>query len=292
MLEAIRKATVLIEALGWIQRFRSKYVVVKLGGSTLDQPEAVDSLLTDVVFMASVGMRPVIVHGGGKAISAAMKVAGIVPRFVEGRRFTDSDTLKIASDVLVQNISASIVDSLRAKGDTATALHFQSENALIAEKLELKDAAGEPIDLGYVGNVIKVDRDLLIRICSTGTIPVIPCIALDCNGHRFNVNADTAAAAVARELNVEKLIFLSDIPGILTDVNDPNSRLSHVNAEQVRELIRNGTIAGGMVPKVEAALDALDAGVRKVHIVDAAMPHSVLLEIYSNTGVGTEIVGS
>ncbi len=292
MLEAIRKATVLIEALGWIQRFRSKYVVVKLGGSTLDQPEAVDSLLTDVVFMASVGMRPVIVHGGGKAISAAMKVAGIVPRFVEGRRFTDSDTLKIASDVLVQNISASIVDSLRAKGATATALHFQSENALIAEKLELKDAAGEPIDLGYVGNVIKVDRDLLIRICSTGTIPVIPCIALDCNGHRFNVNADTAAAAVARELNVEKLIFLSDIPGILTDVNDPNSRLSHVNAEQVRELIRNGTIAGGMVPKVEAALDALDAGVRKVHIVDAAMPHSVLLEIYSNTGVGTEIVGS
>jgi len=292
MLEAIRKATVLIEALGWIQRFRSKYVVVKLGGSTLDQPEAVDSLLTDVVFMASVGMRPVIVHGGGKAISAAMKVAGIVPRFVEGRRFTDSDTLKIASDVLVQNISASIVDSLRAKGATATALHFQSENALIAEKLELKDAAGEPIDLGYVGNVIKVDRDLLIRICSTGTIPVIPCIALDCNGHRFNVNADTAAAAVARELNVEKLIFLSDIPGILTDVNDPNSRLSHVNAEQVRELIRNGTIAGGMVPKVEAALDALDAGVRKVHIVDAAMPHSVLLEIYSKTGVGTEIVGS
>jgi len=292
MLEAIRKATVLIEALGWIQRFRSKYVVVKLGGSTLDQPDAVDSLLTDVVFMASVGMRPVIVHGGGKAISAAMKVAGIVPRFVEGRRFTDSDTLKIASDVLVQNISASIVDSLRAKGATATALHFQSENALIAEKLELKDAAGEPIDLGYVGNVIKVDRDLLIRICSTGTIPVIPCIALDCNGHRFNVNADTAAAAVARELNVEKLIFLSDIPGILTDVNDPNSRLSHVNAEQVRELIRNGTIAGGMVPKVEAALDALDAGVRKVHIVDAAMPHSVLLEIYSNTGVGTEIVGS
>ena len=125
----------------------------------------------------------------------------------------------------------------------------------------------------------------------TGTIPVIPCIALDENGHRLNVNADTAAAAVARELNVEKLIFLSDIPGILTDVEDPASRLSHVDAVKVRELIRCGTIAGGMVPKVEAALDALDAGVRKVHIVDAAMPHSVLLEIYSDTGVGTEIVG-
>lgn len=292
MQEAIRKATVLIEALGWIQRFRNRYVVVKLGGSTLDQPEAVDSLLTDVVFMASVGMRPVIVHGGGKSISAAMTAAGIVPRFVEGRRYTDSETLKIAANVLVRSISASIVDSLRAKGATATALHFQSENALTAEKLELKDAAGQAIDLGHVGRVTTVDRDLLVRICSTGTIPVIPCIALDCNGHRFNVNADTAAAAVARELNVEKLIFLSDIPGILTDVNNPDSRLSHVNARQVRDLIQNGTIAGGMVPKVEAALDALDAGVRKVHIVDAAMPHSVLLEIYSNTGVGTEIVSS
>ncbi len=290
MQEAIRKATVLIEALGWIQRFRNKYVVVKLGGSTLDQAEAVESLLTDVVFMASVGMRPVIVHGGGKAISSAMTAAGIVPRFVEGRRFTDADTLNIASEVLVHNISAGIVDALRTKGATATALHFQSENVLVAEKLELRDAAGLAIDLGHVGHVTRIDRDLLVRICSTGTIPVIPCIALDRNGHRFNVNADTAAAAVARDLNVEKLVFLSDIPGILTDVNDPNSRLSHVNSAQVRELIKDGTIAGGMVPKVEAALDALDAGVRKVHIVDAAMPHSVLLEIYSNTGVGTEIV--
>ena len=290
MQEAIRKATVLIEALGWIQRFRNKYVVVKIGGSTLDQPEAVDSLLTDVVFMASVGMRPVIVHGGGKAISAAMAGAGIVPRFVEGRRYTDAPTLKIASEVLVQTISAGIVDALRAKGATATGLHFLSENALVAEKLELKDAAGAAVDLGHVGHVTKVDRELISRICSTGTIPVIPCIALDCNGHRFNVNADTAAAAVARDLNVEKLVFLSDIPGILTDVGDPGSRLSHVTAARVRELIKDGIIAGGMVPKVEAALDALDAGVRKVHIVDAAMPHSVLLEIYSDTGVGTEIV--
>ena len=260
------------------------------GASTLDQAEAVESLLTDVVFMASVGMRPVIVHGGGKAISSAMTAAGIVPRFVEGRRFTDADTLNIASEVLVNNISAGIVDALRTKGATATALHFQSENVLIAEKLELKDAAGSAIDLGHVGHVTEIDRDLLVRICSTGTIPVIPCIALNRNGHRFNVNADTAAAAVARDLNVEKLVFLSDIPGILTNINDPNSRLSHVNSAQVRELIKDGTIAGGMVPKVEAALDALDAGVRKVHIVDAAMPHSVLLEIYSNTGVGTEIV--
>ena len=291
MQEAIRKAKVLIEALGWIQRFKGRYVVIKLGGSTLDQPDAVDSLLTDVVFMSAVGMRPVIVHGGGKAISAAMTAAGIEPRFVEGRRYTDSATLRIASQVLVTQISPGIVESLQRHGATATALHFQTENVLMAEKLKLTDTDGADIDLGHVGHVTQIDRELLARVCSTGTIPVIPCIALDENGYRLNVNADTAAAAVARELNVEKLIFLSDIPGILTDVGDPESRLSHVDAVTVRDLIENGTISGGMVPKVEAALDALDAGVRKVHIVDAAMPHSVLLEIYSDTGVGTEIVG-
>lgn len=290
MQEAIRKARVLIEALGWIQKFKGRYVVVKLGGSTLDQPDAVQSLLTDIVFMATVGMRPVLVHGGGKAISAAMAEAGIEPRFVEGRRFTDSETLRIASRVLVENISSGLVDSLRQNGATATGLHFQTENCLVAEKLELKSADGSPIDLGHVGHVTSVDTELLIRICSTGTIPVIPCIALDTAGHRLNVNADTAAAAIARELNVEKLVFLSDIPGILTDVADPETRLSHVAAGEVRQMINKGIIAGGMVPKVEAALDALDAGVRKVHIVDAAMPHSVLLEIYSDIGVGTEIV--
>lgn len=290
MQEAIKKASVLIEALGWIQRFRNRYVVVKLGGSTLDQPEAVQSLLTDVVFMSAVGMRPVIVHGGGKAISSAMAQAGIKPRFVEGRRFTDSETLNIAADVLVNTISPRIVESLQAQGGKATALHFESENVLVAKPLRLNDRDGNQIDLGHVGQVCEIEKDVLVRITSSGTIPVIPCIGLDRNGHRFNVNADTAAAAVARELNVEKLIFLSDIPGILTDVADPESRLSHVDARQVRQLISDGIIAGGMVPKVEAALDALDAGVRKVHIVDASMPHSVLLEIYSDTGVGTEIV--
>lgn len=291
MQEAIRKAKVLIEALEWIKRFRNRYVVVKLGGSTLDQPEAVESLLIDVVFMEAVGMRPVIVHGGGKAISAAMAEEGIEARFVEGRRYTDKDTLRIASKVLVETISARIVQSLQNNGAQAVSLNFQSDNVLIAEPLELTGADGEPVDLGHVGHVTAVNKDALDQTFASGAIPVIPCIGMDEQGNRFNVNADTAAAAVARELNVEKLVFLSDIPGILTDVNDPDSRLSHVDARQVRDLISNGTIAGGMVPKVEAALDALDAGVRKVHIVDAAMPHSVLLEIYSDTGVGTEIVG-
>ena len=290
MEEAIRKATVLIEALSWIQRFRGRYVVVKLGGSTLDDVTAVNSLLTDVVFMATVGMKPVIVHGGGKAISAAMTAAGIEAKFVAGRRFTDRPTLQIASRVLVEEISQSIVDRINRNGARSTGLHYGTENVLTAEKLTLKDDQGNPVDLGHVGHVTEVDVDTLVRVCSTGTIPVIPSIALSEVGHRLNVNADTAAAAVAKALSAEKLIFLSDIPGILTDIKDPKSRLSHVNAAQVRSLIADGTIAGGMVPKVEAALESLDAGVRKVHIVDASMAHSVLLEIYSDTGVGTEIV--
>ena len=290
MQEAIRKAKTLIEALGWIQQFRGKYVVIKLGGSTLDQKEAVESLLTDVVFMSTVGMRPIIVHGGGKAISGAMAEAGIEPRFVQGRRYTDQETLKIASKVLVESICDGIVTSLKEKGASSVGLNFQSENVLIGEKLTLVSDDGEPVDLGHVGQVTSVNTDALIRVCSTQTIPVIPSIALDSNGFRLNVNADTAAAAVARAISAEKLVFLSDIPGILTNVQDSESRLSHVECSQVRSLIQDGIIAGGMVPKVEAALDALDAGVRKVHIVDATMPHSVLLEIYSDTGVGTEIV--
>jgi acetylglutamate kinase len=290
MEEAIRKAHVLVEALSWIQRFKGRYVVVKLGGSTLDDVSAVSSLLTDVVFMAAVGMKPVVVHGGGKAISSAMAAAGIEPKFVAGRRYTDRQTLQIASHVLIDDICQSIVDRINRNGARATGLHCGTENVLTAEKLTLKDDAGQVLDLGHVGHVTGVDVETIFRVCSTGTIPVIPSIALSAVGHRLNVNADTAAAAVARALSAEKLMFLSDIPGILTNIKDPTSRLSHVTAGQVRELISNGTIAGGMVPKVEAALDALAAGVHKVHIVDAAMPHSVLLEIYSDTGVGTEIV--
>ena len=263
---------------------------MKIGGSTLDDVAAVDRLLTDVVFMATVGMKPVIVHGGGKAISAAMITDGIEAKFVAGRRFTDQQTLQIVSRVLVEDICQSIVDRINRNGGRSTGLHFGTENVLTAEKLTLKGEQGNAVDLGHVGHVTEVDIDTLIRICSIGAIPVIPSIALSRVGHRLNVNADTAAAAVARALSAEKLIFLSDIPGILTDITDPSSRLSHVTAAQVRALIADGTIAGGMVPKVEAALESLDAGVRKVHIVDASMPHSVLLEIYSDTGVGTEIV--
>lgn len=293
--EAIRKAAVLIEALGWIRRFRGKYVVIKLGGSTLEEQDSVRKLLTDLIFLETVGARPILVHGGGKSINQAMAKAGIEPRFVKGRRYTDEATLDIAAQVLAGEICASLVDEINRQGGQARGLSYLDQtNCLVGEKLELyqQSAAGEveAIDLGRVGQVVNLNRAILEETCNAGQIPVIPCVALDHRGQKLNVNADTAAAAVARLLQAEKLVFLSDVPGIYLDRREPSSLIPHLDSHRCRELIAQGIIDAGMVPKVEAALDALAAGVRKVHIVDAAMPHSVLLEIYSDQGVGTEIV--
>ena len=288
--EAIRKADVLIEALGWIRQFRGRYVVIKLGGSALEERDAVRSFLTDVLFMETVGMKPILVHGGGKAISQAMSSAGLEPRFVHGRRYTDERTLEIVARVLAEEISRSLVAEIERQGGRAAALHYGTRNALIGERLTLRGDDGEPIDLGAVGSVVDLDHVLIEETCRSGAIPVLPSVALDRGGRKLNVNADTAAAAVARLLRAEKLVFLSDVPGILLDREDPASLAAHLDSGRCRELIANGTIDKGMVPKVDAALEALEAGVRKVHIVDAGMPHSVLLEIYSNTGVGTEMV--
>lgn len=288
--EAIRKARVLIEALAWIRQFRGRYVVIKFGGSALEETEAVKSFLTDVVFMETVGMKPILVHGGGKAISQAMAEAGIEPHFVQGRRYTDEKTLEIAARVLAEDICRSLVGQIRQQGGHAVELSYATQNCLIGEKLTLPDEDGNPIDLGSVGHVVDFDRHLLEDTCHAGCIPVIPSVVLDRNGNKLNVNADTAAAAIARMLRAEKLVFLSDVPGIYQDRNNPETLISHLNDNRCRELIQEGTIDSGMVPKVEAALEALKGGVHKVHIVDGRMPHSVLLEIYSNKGVGTEIV--
>lgn len=288
--EAIRKAKVLIEALGWIRRFRGRYVVIKLGGSALEEIEAVRSVLTDVVFMETVGMRPILVHGGGKSINQAMNAAGIEPRFVNGRRYTDEATLEIVSRVLAEEICGSLVEEIGRQGGQAVGLSYATRNCLIGEKLTLAGKEGESIDLGRVGQVVELNRPLIEEVCRAEQIPVIPSIALDANGKKLNVNADTAAAAIARLMGAVKLVFLSDVPGIFLDRNDPGSMVSHLQAYSCRELIQSGVIETGMVPKVEAALEALEAGVGKVHMVDARMPHSVLLEVYSNKGVGTEIV--
>ncbi|HLQ45488.1 MAG TPA: acetylglutamate kinase [Planctomycetaceae bacterium] len=288
--EAIRKAEVLIEALAWIRRFRGRHVVIKLGGSALEERDAVGSFLTDVIFLQSVGLRPILVHGGGKDIDKAMALAGITPRKVQGRRYTDAATLEIVAKVLAGDICGGLVAEIRRQGGNAIGLSFRSQNCLIGKKLALPGTDGPPIDLGFVGDVIDIDRGLLEDVCAAGIIPVVPSVALDSTGQMLNVNADTAAAAIARLLKAEKLVFVSDVPGIFSDRHNPATLQSHLTAARCREQIRDGIIDAGMVPKVEAALEALQAGVGKVHIVDGRMPHSVLSEIYSDTGVGTEIV--
>lgn len=288
--EAIRKAAVLVEALEWIRQFRGRYVVIKLGGSTLDDRESVSSLLTDVIFMETVGMRPVIVHGGGKSISRAMAEAGIEPRFVHGRRYTDEATIEIVSNTLAGQLAEELVEMIRGQGAKSESISFLSTNCLMGERLQLIDDDGQPIDLGQVGQITDVDCEVIHEVHDRGVIPVIPSVALASDGSRLNVNADTAAAAVARHLKAEKLVFLSDVPGICTDKTDRDSLISHLSARRCRDLIADGTIESGMVPKVDAALEALEAGVGKIHIVDAGMQHSLLLEIYSDHGVGTEIV--
>jgi len=290
MNDAIRKAEVLIEALSYIRTFREKLTVIKLGGSAMEDPDALKATLQDVAFMATVGMRPILVHGGGKPIDRAMALAGLTPRKVQGRRYTDEATLDIVVRVLREEINADIVRQIRSFGGRAVGLHTGPLQALFGEQLRLPGDDGTPIDLGRVGQVMRVDGDLLTDFCAGGVVPVIPSLALDADGRWLNVNADTAAAAVAASVKAEKLVFLSDIPGILMDRRDEATLVRHLDAPGVNDLITRGVIDSGMIPKVEACLESLRAGVGKTHMIDGRLRHSLLLEIYTDRGVGTEIV--
>jgi acetylglutamate kinase len=288
--DAIRKAEALIEALNYIRTFRDRLTVIKLGGSAMEDPAALAATLQDVVFMETVGMRPVLVHGGGKPIDRAMAAAGLQPRKVQGRRYTDPATLDIVARVLLHEINADLVRRIRQLGGRAVALHSGSTQALFGEKLLLPGAEGKPIDLGLVGRVTLVDARLIEDFCAGGVVPVIPSLALDEGGGWLNVNADTAAAAVAAHLTAAKLVFLSDTPGVLRDRRDPDTLIRTLDATGCRDLIRSGVIDEGMIPKVEACLESLRAGVRQTHMIDGRLRHSLLLEIYTDRGVGTEIV--
>jgi acetylglutamate kinase len=287
--DAIRKAEALIEASGYIRTFRDRLTVIKLGGSAMEHPAALTATLEDVVFMETAGMRPLLVHGGGKAIDRAMAEAGVRPTKVQGRRVTDRATLDIVGRVLRDEINADLVTRIRALGGRAIGMHSGSLQCLFGEKLLLPGDDGKPIDLGLVGSVTRVDCSLLEALCAGGVVPVIPSLALDAAGGWLNVNADTAASAVAANLKAEKLVFLSDTPGILRDRDDPESLLTTLDAASCAALIGEGVIDGGMIPKVEACLESLRAGVRKTHMIDGRLRHSLLLEIYTHRGVGTEI---
>jgi len=282
--KAIEKADTLIEAMGWIRRFRGKTTVIKLGGSLLECEDARRHILLDVIFMESVGMRPVIVHGGGKAINDAVREAGIEPQFVRGRRVTDAQTLEIVRKVLAGDLNRTLTEEIEYLGGRAINLSPDTTNVLFGEKW-----TEEGTDLGFVGHVTRVDRDVIEGLSYTDQVPVIPSMCFGEDGQLYNVNADTAAMAVAQALGAEKLVFLSDVNGVRMDKTDPDSIIHSLSAEQARKLIDQGVIDSGMIPKVEACLQTLDRGVGKVHIIDGRIRHSLLLEIYTTSGVGTEI---
>ena len=289
MQKVIEKADVLIEALPYIQKFRGETVVVKFGGSAMEDKTCIETVLKDIAFMECVGLRPVLVHGGGKAISQRMKEAGLRPVFVKGLRVTDEDSIRIVEQVLNDEVNPEIVKTLRAFGCKARGIH--GEHILTAKKHIATDPeTHEALDWGYVGEVTSVDVEPVKAYLAAEITPVITPLGLGADRKLYNINADEAAAAIAERLEARKLVFLSDVPGLLENREDPNSILSTLKLSEVEDLIERGVIDGGMLPKVGGALKALRAGVKKTHIIDASHPHSLLLELFTDKGVGTEIV--
>ena len=292
MNNAIQKADVLIEAMKWIREHRGKITVIKMGGSLMEDEVAMTHLLLDAVFMETVGMKPVIVHGGGSAISQAMAEAGLEPMFVQGRRYTDQASLEIVKRVLAEEINGRLVRQIRDLGGLAESLSVCfGSNVLYGEKLLLEDEKKMRIDMGFVGTITRVDTEPVRELCDRWIIPVIPSVALmdDGSDQGLNVNADTAATAVARELQAAKLVYVSEVNGLRTDPNDPNSMVDSLTAEKAREMLASGCIVGGMIPKIQACLETLERGVNKIHIINGRLRHALLLEIFTSMGVGTEI---
>jgi acetylglutamate kinase len=268
-----------------VARFRKQTVVVKLGGSAMEDPATTDACLRSVVVLQSLGLRIVLVHGGGKPIDRAMAEAGLVPRKVAGRRYTDDATLAIVVRILKDEINLGIVRQIRELGGYCKSLHsiFQGE------RLTLPGPDGRPIDLGRVGTITRVDWDAIGSVVDARMIPVIPCLALDATGNWLNINADTAASAVAGALKADRAIFLTDTPGVLRDRSDPQSLLPSLSQQECRALIASGVIEGGMVPKVEACFEALEAGARSALILDGRVPYSLLDFFLHDSFTGTEI---
>lgn len=289
MQKIIQKARVLIEALPYIQQFRDAVVVVKFGGSTMEEKGQSSSILTDVAFMECVGMRPVIVHGGGKAISKRMKEQGLQARFVRGLRVTDQATIDIVRDVIGHEVNPEIVAALRQHGARAVGIPGETVFS-VAKRTETDPKTGETLDWGFVGDVREVATAPLLECIRRETIPVVTPLGRGPDGLLYNLNADDAAAAVAKALKARKLAYVSDVPGLLRNPADESSIISTLRVREVEGLIRGGVIDGGMLPKIRSGVEALQEGVRKVHLVDGRLPHSLLLEIFTDEGVGTEII--
>ena len=280
--ELIAKAEVLLEALPYIRRFAGRTVVIKYGGNAMIDDELKLSFAHDIVLLNSLGLHPVIVHGGGPQIGQMLRRLGIETRFIDGQRVTDDATMEVVEMVLGGPVNKEIVTNIEQHGGTAVGISGKDGNLLLAGKLEIAEG-----DLGRVGKVEKVNPQVIERLRESGFIPVIAPVGVDAKGNGFNINADLAASKIAQALKADKLMLLTDVEGIL----DPDGNLrSVITARQARSEIRKGVIKGGMVPKVECAIDALAGGVGQVHIVDGRVSHAVLLEIFTRTGIGTEVV--
>lgn len=281
----IKKAGILIEALPYIQRLAGKTVVIKYGGNAMVNEELKSSVMEDITLLKFIGLNPVIVHGGGPDISAALKTYGVESRFINGLRVTDKQTMEVAQMVLVGKTNKQIVSGINRKGGKAVGLSGIDGALLECEKL-YTEVEGEKADIGYVGDIVQVNKKMIDTLTSDEYIPVIAPIGTDSEGNSYNINADTVASAVACALKAEKLILLTDIDG----VHDKDDKIIYeVNAEQTRKLINEGVINGGMIPKVLGCVKAIHAGVNRVHIIDGRIPHCILLEIFTDTGIGTMI---
>ena len=277
--DAATRAAVLVEALPYIQAFAGRTVVIKFGGNAMVDPTLARSFAADVVLLRAIGLKPVVVHGGGPQIGALLTQLGIETEFKDGLRVTDADTLDIARMVLAGRVGRDIVGAINRHDLVAVGLSGEDAGLIIAAQ---RDPA-----LGYVGDVVDVNRKILDTLIGNDFIPVISTIGADAEGQAYNINADTAAIAIAKKLGAEKLIFLTDVAGVLTDVADPASLVSRLSATKAQLLIADGVISGGMIPKVEACLDALSSDVKSAHILDGRIAHVVLLELLTDSGVGT-----
>ncbi len=275
------KADVLVEALPYIQRFRARVVVVKYGGAAMTDPQLAGLFAQDVVLMRSVGMRPVVVHGGGPQIGQLMTRLGKQPEFRDGLRVTDAETLDIARMVLVGKVNRDIVSSINVHEPLAVGLSGEDAGLITA-------SARHP-DLGYVGDVDTVNPGIIERLLAEHLIPVVATIGSDLEGQAYNINADTAAGAVAEALRAEKLVYLTDVVGVLRDVADPESLVTTASADELEKLIDDGVLTGGMIPKIRSCTRAVRNGVAHAHILDGRVPHALLLEMFTRDGIGTMV---
>lgn len=278
------KAEVLIEALPYIQRFNRKIIVIKYGGSAMIDEELKKNVIKDVVLLKLTGFKPIIVHGGGKEISRWVGKVGMEPRFVNGLRVTDEDTMEVAEMVL-NKVNKELVSMVQALGVKAVGISGKDGGLLHVEK---KYSNGE--DIGYVGQITQVNPKVLRDLIDNDFLPIVCPIGMDDEFHSYNINADDAASAIAEEMNAEKLAFLTDTEGVFLDFNDKSSLISQLNCSEAVELIRTGGVSGGMIPKLQNCVDAINNGVNRVHILDGRIPHCLLLEIFTNKGIGTAIL--